>query len=115
MQNYDLNFNGLIIGAARASKSTLMLQMVRRIYAQKLKVPINTVDSELINPKLPNSPDAWVFKNIIYNKKQALIPFKTNHGQVIAGDEMYFVADRRNSYGRGSSALYRISSRLCFK
>jgi hypothetical protein len=89
MPKYDLDFNSVIVGAARTGKSVLLLQKARRIYASKWNIPLNKVDEAL--------SFMWVKDHIIYDKQNGLIPFKKFKSEVIAVDEAYFVADRRES------------------
>lgn len=90
MKNYDLDFNAVIIGSARGSKSTLLLQLARRIYANDFKMPLNRVDLELIQ-------NGWVYDKIIYTKKQGFAPLKSFKNEVIGLDDAILIGDRRSS------------------
>lgn len=90
MKDFDLDFNGLIIGAARGSKSTSMLQYARRIYSWDYKLPLLKVDIELIR-------NGWVNDDIIYSQAQGFTPIKTHKNAVIALDDAILVSDRREA------------------
>ena len=90
MPKYDLNCNILMVGSARIGKSTHFLHGARRIYSARWKKSLDEVDLELIN-------NGWVFDKIIYSKEQGLEPIMKSKESVIGVDELYFVADRRNS------------------
>jgi ribosomal protein L32 len=107
MPEYDLDYNGLVIGFARIGKSTLALQEYRRKYAFDMKVDdLSLADDYLIQHKFAS-------ENIAYSKKQDVKAMfrKGNIGDGFLFDEGYLLADRRESLDR---AQVRISQLVNF-
>jgi len=91
MSNYDLDAHVIIVGKARSGKSTLMLQLVRRILSIKQMMPYSQIDVEVVK---------WLYEGFIYNYTQFHKEnnvFKNLYKSIIGIDEAFLIADRRKA------------------
>ncbi len=90
LPKYDLDAKVIIVGAARVGKSTHFFQIARRIFVNKLKTDVNSVDRYLLSHD-------FITDSIIYTRDQSLKRFKSVSKSIISFDETYLVADKRET------------------
>lgn len=90
MQFYDLDCKILVIGAARSSKSTLMLHGAIRINSANKNLTFEASSNDLLN-------NDWVNKGIIYTREQGFSVMGEFRGSPIALDDVILIADSRES------------------
>jgi len=90
MSNYDLDAHIIIVGKARSGKSTLMLQLVRRILSIKEIAPYAQIDASVVK---------WLYEGYIYNYPQFRREkqFQNIMHSVIGVDEAFLIADKRKA------------------
>lgn len=109
MPNYDLDSHNLIIGFARVGKSTLALQIIRRMFAYRLNYSLDQVDAYMVT-------NNYVNDNIIYDNSESVqkkIATKTAEPFLI--DEAYMVGDRRMSMDYNQIKLGQTINKFAYK
>ena len=94
LKDYDIDFNMVVVGKARSSKSTFGEQFVKRFYS------LRGFD---FYAKIAGRPmyEAWVNDRCIYDQKQGSNAIRSGEDQVNMWDETGKTHDRRKSMTKG--------------